>query len=67
VCSLDARETACSQGCSLTTAVVLFPVHTAVTRQWVYVTVCYGGEEWFDLRFGKFLMVINAFTKRRSL
>jgi hypothetical protein len=35
VCSLVAKEIACSQNCSLATAVVLSPVYTA---EWVYMS-----------------------------
>jgi hypothetical protein len=37
-CFLVAGETTCPQSCSLATAVVLPPVYTAVTWQWVYMT-----------------------------
>jgi hypothetical protein len=38
-CSLVSRET-CPESCSLATAVVLSPVYTAVTWQWVYMSHC---------------------------
>jgi hypothetical protein len=37
-CSVVAGETTCPQSCSLATAVVLSPVYTAVTCQWVYTS-----------------------------
>jgi hypothetical protein len=36
-CSVVAGETTCLQSCSLATAVILSPVYTAVTWQWVYM------------------------------
>jgi hypothetical protein len=40
-CSLVAVETTCPQSCSLATAVLLSPVYTAVTWQWVYMSGYY--------------------------
>jgi hypothetical protein len=37
-CSLVAGEMTCPQSCSLATAVLLSPVYTAVTCQWVYIS-----------------------------
>jgi hypothetical protein len=37
-CLLVTRETTCPQSCFLATAVVLSPVYTAVTWQWVYMS-----------------------------
>jgi hypothetical protein len=41
VCSIVAGETRCPQSCSLAAAVVLLPVYTAVTWQWVYMLQYY--------------------------
>jgi hypothetical protein len=38
-CSVVGRETTSPQSCSLATAVVLSLIYTAVTWQWVYVTI----------------------------
>jgi hypothetical protein len=40
-CSLVAGETKYPQSCSLATAVVLSPVYTAGTWQWVYMSQYY--------------------------
>jgi hypothetical protein len=40
VCSLIAGEAMCPQSFSLAMAVVLSPVYTAVTWQWVYMSHC---------------------------
>jgi hypothetical protein len=41
VCFLVTGDTTCQQNCSLATAVVLSPVYTAVTWQWVYMSQYY--------------------------
>jgi hypothetical protein len=40
-CSLVSGETTCPQSCSLATAVVLSPIYTAVTWQWVFMSECH--------------------------
>jgi hypothetical protein len=59
VCSLIAGET-CPKGCSLAMAVVLSPVYTAVTWQWVHMHNTYIYIYWYNVTGSWSLLATNC-------
>jgi hypothetical protein len=58
-CTLVSKET-CPQSCSLATAVVLLPVYTAVTGQWIYMSQYIKKKSFLKLWTGLNLLYIRS-------